>query len=74
MHATTSLITARFHPSESQILILSVDGFLSYWETVDGSEIRSTSVGKHGIATAMDISSDGESVAVGTADSTVKVL
>jgi WD40 repeat protein len=71
--ATTSLVSASYHPSEAQILTLSVDGQLAYWEVIDGAEIRTATVGKHGNMTAMDISNDGESVAIAGADSVVKV-
>ena len=38
--ATSSIVHASYHPSESQIITLSIDGSLAYWEVVDGEEIR----------------------------------
>ena len=35
---------ASYHPSESQIITLSIDGSLAYWEVVDGEEIRGVAV------------------------------
>ena len=70
---TSSLLRAQYHPSESQILTLAVDGQLSYWEALDGREIRAVSVGRHGAVTALDVGADGEAVATGGQDSAAKV-
>ena len=42
--ATSAVVHASYHPSESQIITLSVDGTLAYWEVVDGAEIRAATV------------------------------
>lgn len=42
--ATSSLVHASYHPSESQVITLSIDGSLAYWEVVDGEEIRGVTV------------------------------
>ena len=42
--ATSSIVHASYHPSESQIITLSIDGSLAYWEVVDGEEIRGVTV------------------------------
>lgn len=73
MKATWSLVAAKYHPSESQIITLAVDGHLAYWEALDGTEIRSLVLGKHSTLTAMDISTDGETFVTGTNSSLVKV-
>ena len=38
--ATSALLWARIHPSQCQLLTLATDGQVSYWEAVDGTEIR----------------------------------
>ena len=50
-----------------------MDGQLSYWEALDGREIRAVSVGRHGAVTALDVGADGEAVATGGQDSAAKV-
>ena len=42
--ATSAVVHASYHPSESQIITLSVDGTIAYWEVVDGAEIRAATV------------------------------
>ena len=42
--ATSAVVHASYHPSESQIITLSIDGSLAYWEVVDGEEIRGVKI------------------------------
>lgn len=73
MSCSSSLLAARYHPSGCQVLTLSADGLLSYWEVGTGEEVRSLSVDRHREVTAMDLDAAGERVAVGALDSTAKV-
>ena len=53
---------------------MAFDGQLSYWEVIDGKEIRALTVGKHSSVLALDVASDGESFVTGGADSIAKVI
>ena len=70
---SASLISARYHPSDCQVITLSADGRLSYWELSSGQEVRALSVDKHREVTAMDVDGAGERIAVGSEDSSIKV-
>ncbi len=72
LSCSSSLLSARYHPSDCQVITLSSDGRLSYWESVSGEEIRSVAVDRHRQVTAMDVDADGERIAVGANDSTAK--
>ena len=74
LHATWSLVSALYHPSECQVLTLALDAQLCYWEVIDGKEIRHLVLGKHSTVTALDISHDGESFITATDSSLVKVI
>ena len=74
LHATWSLVSALYHPSECQVLTLALDAQLCYWEVIDGKEIRHLVLGKHSTVTALDVSHDGESFITATDSSLVKVL
>lgn len=73
LHATWSLVSALYHPSECQVLTLALDAQLCYWEVIDGKEIRHLVLGKHSTVTALDVSHDGESFITATDSSLVKV-
>ena len=73
VNCTCSLIWAKYHPSESQIMTLSVDATLSYWEVLDGEEIRALTVGKHSGVSAMDVDRQGESLVIGDINSEAAV-
>ncbi len=73
LNCTCSVLSARFHSSGSQVVTLSQDGQLTYWEVLDGEELRALQVEKHGAAAAMDIDPRGENITVGTTDSKAKV-
>ena len=73
MHATWSLVSALYHPSECQVLTLALDAQLCYWEVIDGKEIRHLVLGKHSTVTALDVSHDGESFITATDSSLIKV-
>ena len=74
LHATWSLVSALYHPSECQVLTLALDAQLCYWEVVDGKEIRQLVLGKHSTVTALDIAHDGEAFITATDSSLIKVL
>ena len=74
LRGTSGLLKAQYHPSEAQILTLAVDGQLSYWEVVDGKEIRAIPVGKHSTVLGLDVAADGEMFATGGVDSVAKVI
>ena len=75
LHSTSALVMARYHPSQCQILTLSTDGQVSYWEVVDGAEIRHITLGKHSTVTSLDVSpGDGENFITSTNDSLIKVI
>ena len=71
--ATSALLWARIHPSQCQILTLATDGQVSYWEAVDGTEIRAIVLGKHSTVTSLDVDPKGEFFITSTHDSMVKV-
>ena len=73
MHATWSLVSALYHPTECQVLTLALDAQLCYWEVIDGKEIRHLVLGKHSSVTALDVSHDGESFMTATDSSLIKV-
>ena len=73
MHATWSLVSSLYHPSECQVLTLALDAQLCYWEVIDGKEIRHLVLGKHSTVTALDVSHDGESFITATDSSLIKV-
>ena len=73
LHATWSLVSALYHPSECQVLTLALDAQLCYWEVIDGKEIRHLVLGKHSTVTALDVSHDGESFITATDSSLIKV-
>ena len=75
LSCTSSLVWAKLHPSECQILTLATDGQLSYWEVIDGTEIRNIVLGKHSTVTSLDVApGQGEYFITSTNDSVVKVL
>ena len=68
------MVWARYHPSQCQILTLATDGQVSYYEVIDGTEIRNIVLGKHGTITSLDVSpGQGEHFITSTNDSMVKV-
>ena len=72
--ANSALVWARYHPSQCQILTLATDGQVSYYEVIDGTEIRNIVLGKHGTVTSLDVSpGQGEHFITSTNDSMVKV-
>ena len=74
LRGSSALLKALYHtPSESQILTLALDGQVSYWEVIDGKEVRAISVGKHSKVASLDVSNDGESFATGGEDSVARV-
>lgn len=73
LNATAPIAWARIHPSQCQILTLATDGQVSYWEAVDGTEIRSIVLGKHSTVTSLDVSPKGDFFLTSTIDSYVKV-
>ena len=73
--ATSALVRARYHPSQCQILTLATDGQVSYFEVIDGTEIRNIVLGKHSTVTSLDVSpGQGENFITSTNDSLVKVI
>ena len=75
LSCTSSLVLAKLHPSECQILTLATDGQLSYWEVIDGTEIRNIVLGKHSTVTSLDVApGQGEYFITSTNDSVVKVI
>ena len=75
MTATSALVRARYHPSQCQILTLATDGQVSYFEVIDGTEIRNIVLGKHSTVTSLDVSpGQGENFITSTNDSLVKVI
>ena len=75
LSCTSSLVWAKLHPSECQILTLATDGQLSYWEVIDGTEIRNIVLGKHSTVTSLDVApGQGEYFITSTNDSVVKVI
>ncbi|XP_040577005.1 uncharacterized protein [Lepeophtheirus salmonis] len=66
-----SLVGASYHSSESQIITLSIDGRLSYWDTCKGIEIRSFIISHYGVTRALDVFKDF--ILTGTELSTLKI-
>ena len=65
---------AKYHPSECQIVTLCSDGQISYWEVLDGDEIRAFGVGDHSGVTALDVDVSGDEFVVGDVASEARVI
>ena len=73
LNASSAMVWARIHPSQCQIVTLATDGQVSYWEAVDGTEIRSIVLGKHSTVTSLDVAPKGDFFITSSNDSFVKV-
>lgn len=74
LNGTAALVGVRYHSSECQIITLAADAQVSYWEVLDGAEVRHLILGQHSSVTALDMAPDGEKFVTGTQTSLVKVL
>lgn len=67
------IMAASYHPSQVQLVTCSTNKMIDYWETVDGSLIRSLQGSEVAAVNCVDFVHDGRHFVTGGADQIVKV-
>ncbi|KAL1452807.1 hypothetical protein WDU94_007002 [Cyamophila willieti] len=67
------IMSAAYHPSEVQLITCSTNKLIDYWETIDGSHIRSLEGSEVAAVNCVDFVDDGKCFVTGGADQIVKV-
>lgn len=73
MFLPSMIMSGAYHPSEVQLITCSTNKLIDYWETCDGSLIRSVEGSEVAAVNCVDFVDDGKYFVTGGADQIVKV-